>query len=72
MKRYWCVRRMLVGLKSIERASHLAVTNGLSDHPTHELEIVQMIGVDDTQRIRLEGRAVCRWAHTITKSTRCG
>ena len=43
----------------VECRHYLAITNGLSNHPPYEFEIVQMVGVYDTQRIGLEGCTVC-------------
>ena len=52
----WSIERICGGVRV---CCHLAIAYGLPNHPPHELEIVQMVGIDDAQRIGLKGRAVC-------------
>ena len=55
--------------QTVEAAQHtpgevsvheLSVTDGFTDHPADELEVVQMVHVDHAQGVGLESRTVCR------------
>mmetsp|Transcript_40760 Transcript_40760/g.70537 ORF Transcript_40760/g.70537 Transcript_40760/m.70537 type:complete len:364 (+) Transcript_40760:292-1383(+) len=53
-------QQVLVERSGEVRIQQLSITDRLANQPTHKLEVIQMVRVDHTERIRLEGRAIRR------------